>query len=85
MNRNRGGANVETNNDGAYAGANDYLPLQLNGAPRLEHNTSRTIESVVRGFKIGVTRWFRANTDIHVVWQRNYYEHIIRNENTYQH
>ena len=29
------------------------------------------------------TRWFRANTDIHAVWQRNYYEHIIRNEDAY--
>jgi len=34
---------------------------------------------MVRGFKIGVTKWFRQNTDISVVWQRNYYEHIIRN------
>jgi putative transposase len=73
-------------------GANDYLPLpsdetpiQSNEPPRpLQHGTSRTIGSMVRGFKIGVTRWFRANTDIHAVWQRNYYEHIIRNEDAYQ-
>lgn len=32
------------------------------------------------GFKIGVTRWARANTNIETIWQRNYYEHIIRNE-----
>ncbi|MBK9662296.1 MAG: hypothetical protein IPO71_04045 [Nitrosomonas sp.] len=72
-------------------GANDYLPLpsdetpiQSNEPPRpLQHGTSRTIGSMVRGFKIGVTRWFRANTDIHAVWQRNYYEHIIRNEDAY--
>lgn len=72
-------------------GANDYLPLpsdetpiQSNEPPRpLQHGTSRTIGSMVRGFKIGVTRWFRANTDIHTVWQRNYYEHIIRNEDAY--
>jgi REP element-mobilizing transposase RayT len=36
--------------------------------------------SIIRGFKIGVTKWFRSNTDISIVWQRNYYEHIIRNE-----
>ena len=42
--------------------------------------TSKTIGSVVRGFKIGVTKWARQNTDIHIVWQRNYYEHIIRHE-----
>ncbi|MDI3479703.1 MAG: REP-associated tyrosine transposase, partial [Rikenellaceae bacterium] len=31
-----------------------------------------------RGYKIGVTKYFRENTDIFNVWQRNYYEHIIR-------
>jgi len=35
---------------------------------------------VVRGFKIGVTEWFRQNTAIYTVWQRNYYEHIIRSD-----
>ena len=70
------GTTVGVNN----VGANDYLPQP----PRpLQHGTSRTIGSMVRGFKIGVTRWFRANTDIHAVWQRNYYEHIIRNEDAY--
>ena len=64
--------------------ANDYLPLPSNETPRSsQHGTSRTIGSMVRGFKIGVTRWFRAKTDIHKVWQRNYYEHIIRNEDSY--
>jgi len=41
---------------------------------------SRTIGSIVRGFKIGVTKWFRANTDLHSIWLRNYYEHVVRNE-----
>lgn len=49
----------------------------------------RSIGSIVKGFKIGVTKWFR---DIKTedfppqrqVWQRNYYEHIIRNEQSYQ-
>ena len=40
--------------------------------------TSRTIGSVVRGFKIGVTKWMRQNTNVHNVWQRNYYECVIR-------
>lgn len=39
-----------------------------------------SIGSIVRGYKIGVTKWFRKNTEIHTVWQRNYYEHIIRDE-----
>ncbi|MFZ1344403.1 transposase [Thiothrix eikelboomii] len=58
-------------------GANNHLPLQV------KPGTARTLGSVVRGFKIGVTKWFRAHTEIHSVWQRNYYEHIIRNETAY--
>ncbi len=34
--------------------ANDYLPLR---------SPSKTIGSIVRGFKIGVTKWFRNNTN----------------------
>lgn len=64
-------------------GANNHLPLQSNGTPQLKHGTARTIGSIVRGFKIGVTKWFRGNTDVHMVWQRNYYEQIIRNEEAY--
>ena len=45
--------------------------------------TSKTVGSIVRGFKIGVTKWFRENTDIHTVWQRNYHDHIIRDEKSY--
>jgi REP element-mobilizing transposase RayT len=44
-----------------------------------QHGTSRTIGSIIRGFKIGVTKQFGAT-----IWQRNYYEHIIRNEQSYQ-
>ena len=44
------------------------------------HSPSRSLGSVLRGFKIGVTRWARAHSSIHQVWQRSYYEHIIRND-----
>jgi putative transposase len=54
------------------AGAKNISPLQ--------HGTSMTIGSVIRGFKIGVTKWARANGASHDPWQRNYYEHIIRNQ-----
>jgi putative transposase len=43
-----------------------------------------SIGSIVRGFKIGVTKWFRNNTDIEKIWQRDYYEHIIRNAHSYE-
>lgn len=57
-------------------GANDDLPLR--------HGTSKTVGSIIRGFKIGVTKWFIENYDTKNIWLRNYYEHIIRNENAYQ-
>jgi REP element-mobilizing transposase RayT len=44
----------------------------------------RSIGSIVKGFKIGVTKWFRNNAVDETIWQRNYYEHIIRNAQTYQ-
>jgi len=48
-----------------------------------------SIGSIIRGYKIGVTKWFRNNTVgaenfLPVLWQRNYYEHIIRDEKSYQ-
>ena len=42
-----------------------------------------SVGSIVRGFKIGVTKWMRQNTEIHDVWQRNYYEVIITNDQAY--
>ena len=66
-----GAENIPPNHNGA----NDDSPLR---------SPSKTIGSIVRGFKIGVTKWMRQNTDLNNVWQRNYYEHIIRNEQSYQ-
>jgi REP element-mobilizing transposase RayT len=69
-------------------GAKNFSPLQLmpsrsNPVPaQTPRGTSKTIGSIIRGFKIGVTKWFRQNTPVYTVWQRNYYEHIIRNEET---
>jgi REP element-mobilizing transposase RayT len=57
-------------------GAKNFSPLhskQIQGP-------SKTIGSVIRGFKIGVTKWMRQNTPVYNVWQRNYYEHVIRDE-----
>lgn len=55
-------------------GAKNISPLR---------SPSKTIGSIVRGFKIGVTKWVRQNTNFETIWQRNYYEHIIRNEQSY--
>jgi REP element-mobilizing transposase RayT len=67
-------------------GAKDFSPQRTESSkyessrPR---GTSQTIGSVVRGFKIGVTKWIRQNSNVHHVWQRDYYEHIIRDELSY--
>ena len=55
-------------------------PLPPSSSAERPRGTSKTIGSIVRGFKIGVTQWVRQNPDVHTVWQRNYYERIIRNE-----
>ena len=68
---------IENVNDN-YVGAKNISPLLQND--KKIKSPSKTIGSIIRGFKIGVTKWFRKNTDVYNIWQRNYYEHIIRDE-----
>jgi putative transposase len=69
---------------GNPVGAKNFLPLRSPLRNDATHpvlrSPSNTIGSVVRGFKIGITKWVRQNTDISAVWQRNYYEHIVRDD-----
>ncbi len=60
---------------GENVGANDYSPYTSRPT-----GTSKSLGSVVRGFKIGVTKWVRQNTKTKTLWQRGFYEHIIRND-----
>jgi len=91
---------IELVNDDNVVGVENFQPLQHhNESQRNEFQKMipRSIGSIVKGFKIGVTKWFRINEDVSVgdgnfqpqqsqrkLWQRNYYEHIIRNEQSYQ-
>ena len=78
-------------------GANNYSPNTQNTTNNHSHGTtnngsleqigekyfaptgtSKTIGSIVRGFKIGVTKQIG-----HSLWQRNYYEHIVRSTDDY--
>jgi REP element-mobilizing transposase RayT len=43
----------------------------------------KSIGSIVRSYKASVTRWCRENCFIKFKWQRNYFEHIIRNDEDY--
>ncbi len=61
--------------------AKNFSPLP---PPQPQNGTSKTIGSMVRGFKIGVTMGAKNILPDIKLWQRNYYEHIIRNEQSYQ-
>jgi putative transposase len=49
-----------------------------------QHVIPRSIGSIVRGYKTGVTKWFRSQLIMKQVWQPNYYDRIIRNNKEYQ-
>ena len=78
----------DENNVGVQTvGVQNFEPLPPAPPPspqnQFQHIIPRSIGSIVRGYKIGVTKFFRDNTDIYHVWQRNYHEHIIRSEQSY--
>jgi REP element-mobilizing transposase RayT len=67
------------------SGAKNVSPLRI--PQKQQSGTSQTIGSIIRGFKIGVTKEIRQRNStlsgqkiFHPTWQRNYYEHIIRDE-----
>jgi len=76
-------------------GVQNFEPLHndtknIAGVPNLEPLQNQfqriipySIGSIIRGYKVGVTKWLRANNIIHGKWQRNFHEHIIRNEQSY--
>jgi putative transposase len=47
---------------------------------KFQEPTPGSVGSIVKGFKIGVTKWFRMQTTIKDVWQRNYYVKIVRDD-----
>lgn len=61
-------------------GAKNISPVQGEHGDGLPHGTSRTLGAVVRGFKVGVSKWFARHRPVENVWHRNYYEMIVRSE-----
>jgi REP element-mobilizing transposase RayT len=59
-------------------GVQDIEPLQKHS---FQHIIPKSVGSIVRGFKIGVTNWSRQNTDLHDGWQRNYLSREILHSN----
>ncbi|PCI24374.1 hypothetical protein COB57_05155 [Candidatus Peregrinibacteria bacterium] len=66
------------------AGAQNLVPepawIRKN---KFQHIIPRSLGAIIRGYKIGVTKWFRKNTEVHCVWQRNYHEQKIRTKKDY--
>jgi REP element-mobilizing transposase RayT len=62
------------------------MPNHMHGIISIVDGSHRTktIGTIIGRFKSSVTSWVRANTQIHHLWQRNYYEHVIRDERDYQ-
>ncbi len=62
-----------------YAPTRQYAPTEFK-------SPSQTIGAIVRGFKSTVTKQINQirQTPGQKCWQRNYYEHIIRNDDDYQ-
>lgn len=68
------------NNNPLIIGNNNYCSLR-----KIPWQTqlSRSISSVIRGFKIGATQYFHQNNNFEFAWQKSFYDHIIRNEKAY--
>lgn len=79
------GGIVQTQNF-ASVPTNPTNPDKPNHAPSAKNKfgpLSQNLGSVVRGFKIGVTK-FANNNNLEFGWQPRYHDHIIRNEAEFQ-
>ncbi len=61
------------------------LPRDANSNPSFK-SPSKTVGAIVRGYKSAVTTKINTlkNSAGQKIWQRNYYEHIIRNEKSFR-
>ncbi|MDP2586322.1 MAG: hypothetical protein Q8P32_00920 [Candidatus Komeilibacteria bacterium] len=69
---------IEIVNHNHNVGAQNFAPLR--GSQNKFQVMPRSLGSIIRGYKIGVTKWCRQNNMEYFKWQRNYYERIIRDE-----
>lgn len=78
--------NIETKNNinNHHVGVQYIEPKNIDPQrPRLhqfQKTTSGSIGSIIRTYKASVTRWCRQNGHEYFKWQKNFYEHIIRND-----
>ena len=46
----------------------------------LQNNRKTNLSSIIKGLKIGVTKWAKDNNYSNFKWQKSFYDRIIRNE-----
>ena len=69
----------------ATVGADGIRPIEECAPTNLSTNrSSRSLGGFIAGFKASVTSRARRELNITNIWQRNYYEHIVRNEGELQ-
>lgn len=62
----------------------DNVDLNTGECNSPRQSPSNNIGAIVRGYKSSVTKQLNSLNIGRAVWQRNYYEHIIRNEQSFQ-
>ncbi|MFA6081640.1 MAG: transposase [Patescibacteria group bacterium] len=62
-----------------YVGNKNFCSLQNNKLP-WQSKLSKSLSSIIRGYKIGVTEFCLKNEFKKFAWQKSYYDHIICND-----
>ena len=62
--------------DEENVGVQNFEPLQN----EFQHIIPKSLGSIIRTYKSVLTSWCKNNGFANFKWQRNYYEHVIRNE-----
>ena len=68
---------------GESVGVQHVEPLRNNKPQHIsnfQHVIPGSLGAIIRGFKSAVTRWFHVHTQIKTVWQRNFYDHVVRDD-----
>jgi putative transposase len=70
------GSGIQLNGHKDLVGVENFQPLQK----KFQHVTPKSLGSIIRSYKAAVTRECRVRNCRGFRWQRNYYDHIIRDD-----
>lgn len=60
-----------------------FLDNNNHGHHEFQHTQKNSLATVIRGFKSEITKFAKEKYKLEKVWQKNYYERILRNEEMY--